>query len=474
MPTPLEKLVPSYPTPNIEDVLYVELADTSKSAYRPFDVGTPYPDQTRLPGFKFLRQEPISPENDKLVTQIWVKNRFAQDAYNAYRKYVQEGTSFPIYIRTYLTERKDYDVNGPAGDLSTLTTIVGISISTGGTGYEGDDLGHIALSFSGGGGASAAGYGLVQGGVIVAVFLTNGGTGYTSQPNVFAAGGNGDFLAIGLLQPATAFLCSEEAKPAEAPYGNLYYLVTRVYHTLPGPELVQWVWDEQLRLFVKVTKTIVASSTVPVNTPVVAVNGVIVEYQPIDKNRSVQIVSSIYGSDGTPPPSFTYPTVVEHFPLPNEIVGIPYIYYVWAASGDGESFALDLGLFIDIREGFTGPFVGRVTEFYTYTPSLIALPTLTPFNPQAHAFAVGWWLSNASTARASITNFSIPQTIHGALTFGTDGNSGTATLNSITIPATNPPYIPYGDWITINFTEPRPYRYGLFIYRQLEIFLPTP
>lgn len=472
MPTPLEKLVPSYPTPNVEDVTYVELADTSKASYRPFDVGTPYPDQTRLPGFKFLRQEPVDTVNDKLVTQIWVKNRFAQDAYNAYRKYVQEGTNFPIYIRTSLVERKDYDVNGPAADLSTLTTLIGISISTGGTDYVGDDLGHIALSFSGGGGASAAGYGLVQGGVIVAAYLTNGGTGYTSQPNVFAAGGNGDFLAIGLLQPLTAFLCSEEAKPADAPYGNLYYLVTRVYHTLPGPELRQWEWDEQLELYVKITKTIVSETTVPNDPYVQTANGTIVEYRPIDKNRYVQIVSSIYGSSGAPPDPVTYLTVVEHFPLPNEIIGIPFIYYAWAQSGD--SFDLSLGLFIDIREGSSGPWPARVTDRYTYTPEAIGLPALVQFNPQAHNIAVGWWLAGGGSARASITNFSIPQTIHGALTFGGQGDSGTATTNTISIPATSPSFIPYGTWITINLTEPKPYRFGLYVYRQLEIYLTPP
>ena len=62
--------------------------------------------------------------------------------------------------------------------------VVSISLPTGGSGYTAPP----AVSFSGGGGSSAAGVAHMAGTQVESVVITNGGTGYTSAPTVTIAG----------------------------------------------------------------------------------------------------------------------------------------------------------------------------------------------------------------------------------------------------------------------------------------------
>jgi hypothetical protein len=70
---------------------------------------------------------------------------------------------------------------------STYYTVTGGQITITNAGSGGTD-GQYALAFSGGAGAGLAGYFIVLGGSVAAFYITNGGTGYTSNPTVsFAA-----------------------------------------------------------------------------------------------------------------------------------------------------------------------------------------------------------------------------------------------------------------------------------------------
>lgn len=55
-------------------------------------------------------------------------------------------------------------------------------VSAGGTLYCGGGNGKLQVTFTGGGGSGATGYATVVAGVITAVVITNGGTGYTTAP----------------------------------------------------------------------------------------------------------------------------------------------------------------------------------------------------------------------------------------------------------------------------------------------------
>lgn len=69
----------------------------------------------------------------------------------------------------------------------TYYTVTGGQITITNAGSGGAD-GQYALAFSGGAGAGLAGYFIVLGGSVAAFYITNGGTGYTSNPTVsFAA-----------------------------------------------------------------------------------------------------------------------------------------------------------------------------------------------------------------------------------------------------------------------------------------------
>ncbi|HEX8174271.1 MAG TPA: hypothetical protein VF543_04020 [Pyrinomonadaceae bacterium] len=67
------------------------------------------------------------------------------------------------------------------------TGVTEVNITDGGTGYTSAP----AVSFTGGGGAGAAGLAEVENGAVVSVILTSGGSGYTSAPAISFTGGGG-------------------------------------------------------------------------------------------------------------------------------------------------------------------------------------------------------------------------------------------------------------------------------------------
>ena len=75
-------------------------------------------------------------------------------------------------------------------------TIAGLQIVAGGSGYTAG-----TLTFTGGGGSSAAGTYGVTGGVVTSLVITNPGSGYTGSPTIgFSAGGTGA-VALAVLSP---------------------------------------------------------------------------------------------------------------------------------------------------------------------------------------------------------------------------------------------------------------------------------
>ncbi len=98
-----------------------------------------------------------------------------------------------IYDRTVLTKR----VAALTGGTNAVGNVV---ITNGGTGYSAS----FAVTFTGGGGASAAGTATAVGGVIVEVTITTPGTGYTSPPTpVFTAGGGASGAGTAILSALT-------------------------------------------------------------------------------------------------------------------------------------------------------------------------------------------------------------------------------------------------------------------------------
>jgi hypothetical protein len=102
-----ETPVRSFPTPNIEDLVVIQDVDSRLPGYKPLDYGAPHPDQTRFKGAKLVYQEPID-NSDTFVRRIYATDRVNQDAYNYGIKLSAGSPDHPIYIRSYVLPRADY------------------------------------------------------------------------------------------------------------------------------------------------------------------------------------------------------------------------------------------------------------------------------------------------------------------------------------------------------------------------------
>lgn len=355
--------------------------------------------------------------------------------------------------------------------------VASVSILTGGADYDSAPV----ISFTGGGGTGATAQAQVDSGAVTSIVVIDSGSGYTTPPNVVITPVPPDTpdpvaTAIATIEQYQMRLVKEDVAqlPADDPRMSLFVLVTRVYETLPGPVLTSWQWDDKLRLNVQIEKRIVWTGDVPVNlNAVTAVNGTITEYQSTEnKYRTIQIVSRI---PSTPPADYVFYTYAQ-YRFPDVIKGTPNIAVALAESGGG-SISQDVGLDMDIREGYAGPCKARVTRRFTYTPNaafLASLPALTIFNPQAHSVYTAFTLASDTQAIARITTFGIPQTLHPALTFGVVPSlPGSGDWVTPSIPATTPTNIPAaGSWIVadVNLNQ---YRFGLWIADIMEIQVPT-
>jgi hypothetical protein len=97
----------SFPTPNIDDLVVSVDVDSRLPGYKPLEYGTLHPDQTRFPGAKLVYQEPLD-GTDSFVRRIYATDRFNQEAYNYAIKYSGGSDRHPIYVRSYVLPRADY------------------------------------------------------------------------------------------------------------------------------------------------------------------------------------------------------------------------------------------------------------------------------------------------------------------------------------------------------------------------------
>lgn len=229
-----------YPTPNLNDIVVTEDIKQTKAGYRPLPYGTPRPGATTQ---KLVWQGTVKPNNNEVLTRrIYVTDRAAQDAYNVAIGYSGESKDYPIYIRTYIEPKATYT---RGTDKTTLKTITGITLTAGGTGFTTIPT----VTFTGGSGTGAAATAEIQNGAVVAIYLTNTGSGYTSAPTVgFTGGGGSGATATASIQSQSAYLIKEDAQPAPGELSSLYFQVTRIWKTLPGPWIRDWVVEPETNL----------------------------------------------------------------------------------------------------------------------------------------------------------------------------------------------------------------------------------
>ena len=102
--------VVSYPTPNISDLMVVQDVDTRVPGYVALEYGDLHPDQVTYPGLKLVFQQPLDQDaNFMWVRRIYAKDRADQDEYNYAIKFSANDPGYPIYVRTYILPRADYE-----------------------------------------------------------------------------------------------------------------------------------------------------------------------------------------------------------------------------------------------------------------------------------------------------------------------------------------------------------------------------
>lgn len=429
----------SYPTPNINDLVVVEDIPIRDGSYEPLLPGTPHPKNSTA---KLVWQGTIKGNgHERNVRRIYATPREAQDAYNASLSFVSDDDGYPIYIRSYIEPRIGYT---RATDLQPLRTLIGIQLTAGGSGYSST----TTVSITGGSGTGATAECEVINGVIVAVWVTNGGSGYTSVPTVGFSGGGSGATATALLQVNTALLIKEEATPAEGELSSLFLRVTRIYQTLPGPWLTQWITDERTGITIKVERREVARTSVsePTNTLSSYPSGnatqrVITEFQPQTANVYVEIRSTFPSENTLAGLSQTLP-VTEGHSFPNLLEDADYLWTAALDSGSGEVISFDVTLRTIIQPGYSGPCNGYLTEYYTYHPnSMVAALAaanrdITKIFTRAETIYAGLYSEASRTAK--IITFVIPETLRDAITFSTPTYTG-ATIQAVSsLPATEP------------------------------------
>lgn len=222
-----------YPSPVAGDLMVVEKGTRDKNTYAATPKGTAHPTQA---GLRLIDEIPTEGEDNQLVVTYIYGNENSQtlqDNYNYAKDYAAGSNTTQIYSRTYRDVlRSAYERTGPRAKAAPLTSLIGIDITAGGTGYAAS----FAVTFTGGSGSGAAATAYSLNGVITNIVITNAGTGYTSAPtSVLTAGGGTGGAATALLQPAAAVLVDEKMFPAEGADNALFCNVTCIYEVLPGP-----------------------------------------------------------------------------------------------------------------------------------------------------------------------------------------------------------------------------------------------
>jgi len=111
-PPVLGTQIPSFPTPDITDVVLAEFHDTRTADYVAVDYGTAHPDTARYPNHILTFQGPVDTAGN-YVRRVYVNDRSDQDAYNFVISYAHEDINYPIYARSYIIREEDYVAIAP-------------------------------------------------------------------------------------------------------------------------------------------------------------------------------------------------------------------------------------------------------------------------------------------------------------------------------------------------------------------------
>lgn len=230
--------------PNKRDRGLVIYINTESTSYQAIDLGTPHENTRDYPGFTLGLQQAV-PGNEKWIKRVYTTPETNPDWWNYELKFAAEANAFPTFIRQYREDKKTYTTKTKA---QPLTSVYKLVLTLAGTGYTPGTF--PAVTFTGGAGSGASGHAIVNlDGTISDLVIDDGGTGYTSAPTATVDDPPIGITATGtaFIQPTSAILVAEHAElfPEDSEFFGLYFNVTRVYETMPGPTLTSTKLDEK-------------------------------------------------------------------------------------------------------------------------------------------------------------------------------------------------------------------------------------
>jgi len=138
----------------------------------------------------------------------------------------QNNTSQPIVVwQPIPTNTTFVSMTAPAGGgwscSNTTNGVISVAMVSGGSGYATAPT----VGFTGGGGAGAAGFATISGGVVTAVTITNPGSGYTSNPTVTFTGGGGTLASASATRGNAETCTTSNVITAGSSSGNFTFVV---------------------------------------------------------------------------------------------------------------------------------------------------------------------------------------------------------------------------------------------------------
>ena len=245
------------------------------------------------------------------------------------------------------------------------------------------------------------------------------------------------------------------------------------------PVLVEKRYDSQLDAIATITKTVIVPGSA--DDVASATCGNVTEIQPVDRWRSIQIVTNVSAANRTEiiPGVFNY-----RFPAVLKSWGF---YWTWgtASSGDNLSHDRDAALVFNVEEGFTAACRGRTRRVITCHPESVTDENpVVNFKPQSQTVAwlssYGYSSSKTVWARAAVRTWQTPLSLHSALQATGDAPPFNGAINVLaiddqytnTLDATTPTGIPAAGTLMTIGLDVRRLKLGYWEVLVREIYSP--
>jgi hypothetical protein len=234
------------------------------------------------------------------------------------------------------------------------------------------------------------------------------------------------------------------------------------------PTLLDFEFDERLKVFTRIEKTVVPVASAV--TPTI-VGGTTTEFKGLDKWRSVQIVSRFdTGVVGTS----TERKVTGRYSFPDTITRCEFVE---ANVSVAFEYSISVSLDVDVKDGPSGVFPGRLVETVVSDPT-VALPAVYIYKTThgtisvAYVYGIFAIVNGRLAATANSHTFSIPPSLHGLLNPTLSIGSGVIILEGDGVGASTPTALNSGEEILIDVGVDA-WRFNTYILSKLYITVPT-